>query len=194
MTMLSGPLQTQDHRIAMSFAVLGTRVAGLIIADKHCVDKTYPSFWDDMHRHLHVQYEPLGKAAPAVTVVASSAVSALSMSSSLPLAASADSSSVATSASIRNAPSHQPVASGPHHAQLSTLFDPHWTWADAPPSSATSVMLSSAVTERSSTPTPAPLTVLPTAGILAEHSIVLIGMRGAGKSSFGRALVCMSMF
>lgn len=35
-----------DHRMAMSFAVLGLRVPGVRIADPRCVAKTYPGFWD----------------------------------------------------------------------------------------------------------------------------------------------------
>jgi len=37
-----------DHRIAMSFAVLGCRLANVLIQDKDCTDKTYPEFWDDV--------------------------------------------------------------------------------------------------------------------------------------------------
>jgi 3-phosphoshikimate 1-carboxyvinyltransferase len=35
-----------DHRMAMSFAVLGTRVPGVRIADPACVAKTVPGYWD----------------------------------------------------------------------------------------------------------------------------------------------------
>jgi 3-phosphoshikimate 1-carboxyvinyltransferase len=34
-----------DHRIAMSFAVLGLRTGGITISDPQCVAKSYPSFW-----------------------------------------------------------------------------------------------------------------------------------------------------
>jgi len=38
-----------DHRIAMSFAVLGTFTEGeTIINDPECVSKSYPGFWEDM--------------------------------------------------------------------------------------------------------------------------------------------------
>jgi len=37
-----------DHRMAMSFAVLGTRVPGITIKDAQCVNKTYPGFFDDL--------------------------------------------------------------------------------------------------------------------------------------------------
>ncbi len=37
-----------DHRIAMSFAVLGAAGGGLRIEDPACVAKTYPGFWDDL--------------------------------------------------------------------------------------------------------------------------------------------------
>ena len=39
----------KDHRIAMSFGVLGCRWPRVLITDKNCTDKTFPSFWDDLH-------------------------------------------------------------------------------------------------------------------------------------------------
>jgi 3-phosphoshikimate 1-carboxyvinyltransferase len=39
-----------DHRIAMSFGVLGSRLPGLRILDPGCVAKTYPNYWKDWHR------------------------------------------------------------------------------------------------------------------------------------------------
>ena len=36
-----------DHRIAMSFAVAGTQIPGIIIDDPGCVAKSYPGFWMD---------------------------------------------------------------------------------------------------------------------------------------------------
>ncbi len=39
-----------DHRMAMSFAVLGTRLGNLNILDPDCVGKTYPRFWEDLAR------------------------------------------------------------------------------------------------------------------------------------------------
>jgi 3-phosphoshikimate 1-carboxyvinyltransferase len=35
-----------DHRMAMSFALLGLRSAGIGIADPGCVAKTFPGYWD----------------------------------------------------------------------------------------------------------------------------------------------------
>lgn len=35
-----------DHRIAMSFAVAGLRVAGIRIKDENCVAKSFPGFWE----------------------------------------------------------------------------------------------------------------------------------------------------
>jgi len=35
-----------DHRMAMSFAIAGTRTPGIQIADPGCVAKTVPGFWD----------------------------------------------------------------------------------------------------------------------------------------------------
>jgi 3-phosphoshikimate 1-carboxyvinyltransferase len=39
-----------DHRMAMSFAVLGALREGITIEDPACVAKTYPTFWDDLAR------------------------------------------------------------------------------------------------------------------------------------------------
>eukprot|EP00471_Norrisiella_sphaerica_P012996 CAMPEP_0184496476 /NCGR_PEP_ID=MMETSP0113_2-20130426/34037_1 /TAXON_ID=91329 /ORGANISM="Norrisiella sphaerica, Strain BC52" /LENGTH=472 /DNA_ID=CAMNT_0026883105 /DNA_START=90 /DNA_END=1508 /DNA_ORIENTATION=- len=35
-----------DHRLAMSFAVLGAAIPGIAVQEKSCVNKTYPTFWD----------------------------------------------------------------------------------------------------------------------------------------------------
>ncbi|MGH7175815.1 MAG: 3-phosphoshikimate 1-carboxyvinyltransferase [Tepidisphaeraceae bacterium] len=37
-----------DHRMAMSFAVAGTKVPGITIRNSECVNKTYPRFFDDL--------------------------------------------------------------------------------------------------------------------------------------------------
>jgi len=37
-----------DHRMAMSFALLGLRVSGIEIADPDCVGKTFPEFWSTL--------------------------------------------------------------------------------------------------------------------------------------------------
>ncbi len=37
-----------DHRVAMSFAVLGLARPGITIANPGCVSKSYPGFWDDL--------------------------------------------------------------------------------------------------------------------------------------------------
>lgn len=36
----------EDHRIAMSMALVGLRVSGITILDPDCVGKTYPGYWD----------------------------------------------------------------------------------------------------------------------------------------------------
>jgi 3-phosphoshikimate 1-carboxyvinyltransferase len=41
-----------DHRIAMSFAVLGLARPGLRIAAPEVVAKSYPEFWTDLLRGL----------------------------------------------------------------------------------------------------------------------------------------------
>ncbi len=37
-----------DHRIAMSFAILGLRVSGIKIKDPDCVNKSFPGFWEEL--------------------------------------------------------------------------------------------------------------------------------------------------
>jgi 3-phosphoshikimate 1-carboxyvinyltransferase len=39
-----------DHRMAMSMALIGLRVPGVVIANPACVAKTYPTFFDDLER------------------------------------------------------------------------------------------------------------------------------------------------
>jgi len=43
-------LTYDDHRMAMSFALLGLRTPGIRIVDPDCVAKTYPGFWQDLAR------------------------------------------------------------------------------------------------------------------------------------------------
>ncbi len=35
-----------DHRLAMSGAIIGLKVPGIMIKDEHCVNKSFPAFWD----------------------------------------------------------------------------------------------------------------------------------------------------
>jgi len=35
-----------DHRMAMSFALAGLKVPGIIIRDEKCVEKSFPNFWE----------------------------------------------------------------------------------------------------------------------------------------------------
>jgi 3-phosphoshikimate 1-carboxyvinyltransferase len=42
-----------DHRMAMSFAVAGTRARGITIRDVECASKTYPRFFDDLNAVTH---------------------------------------------------------------------------------------------------------------------------------------------
>ncbi|RJR47009.1 MAG: 3-phosphoshikimate 1-carboxyvinyltransferase [Desulfobacteraceae bacterium] len=39
-----------DHRIAMSFAVLGLAVPGMKIANPDCVKKSFPGFWEELEK------------------------------------------------------------------------------------------------------------------------------------------------
>ena len=37
-----------DHRMAMSFALIGTRIGGVVIEDPDCVNKTFPKFFETL--------------------------------------------------------------------------------------------------------------------------------------------------
>lgn len=56
MTVTQAPLHGEvlgtheDHRLAMSFALVGLRVPGVKIEDPGCVRKSYPSFWNELDR------------------------------------------------------------------------------------------------------------------------------------------------
>ena len=39
-----------DHRIAMCFGIAGLVVPGIEISDKKCVDKSFPSFWEELKK------------------------------------------------------------------------------------------------------------------------------------------------
>jgi 3-phosphoshikimate 1-carboxyvinyltransferase len=41
-------LTYDDHRIAMSLALVGLKVPGVVVSDPQCVRKTYPDFWRDL--------------------------------------------------------------------------------------------------------------------------------------------------
>uniref|UniRef100_A0A7S1NAR1 Pentafunctional AROM polypeptide n=1 Tax=Eutreptiella gymnastica TaxID=73025 RepID=A0A7S1NAR1_9EUGL len=64
-----------DHRIAMSFAVLGCRVPGMVMLEKHCVEKTYPAFWDDLRNVMGVSVAagPEHSAPPPTAAAAAAA-------------------------------------------------------------------------------------------------------------------------
>jgi 3-phosphoshikimate 1-carboxyvinyltransferase len=40
----------EDHRMAMSFALAGTKEPGVTMKDPQCVNKTYPSYFDDLEK------------------------------------------------------------------------------------------------------------------------------------------------
>jgi 3-phosphoshikimate 1-carboxyvinyltransferase len=56
MTIYPGPIHGgtvatyDDHRMAMSFSLIGLRVPGIRIADPDCTAKTYPAYFDDLER------------------------------------------------------------------------------------------------------------------------------------------------
>lgn len=46
-----------DHRVAMAFTVLATRLCGTVIEDKRCVEKTWPSWWDDLQNKVCILFQ-----------------------------------------------------------------------------------------------------------------------------------------
>ena len=55
-----------DHRMAMSFALLGLRVPGIEIADPGCVAKTFPDYFEvleglraESQRLIHPRSRPI---------------------------------------------------------------------------------------------------------------------------------------
>ena len=39
-----------DHRMAMSLALVGLKVSGVVVRNPGCVAKTYPGFWEDFEK------------------------------------------------------------------------------------------------------------------------------------------------
>ncbi len=39
-----------DHRMAMSFAIAGLRARGIEVSDRKCVDKSFPTFWEELNK------------------------------------------------------------------------------------------------------------------------------------------------
>ncbi|CAG8573350.1 540_t:CDS:2 [Ambispora leptoticha] len=57
-TPIEGVKCYDDHRIAMSFSVLGcVAPGGTIIREKKCVEKTWPSWWDALEKELGVKLQ-----------------------------------------------------------------------------------------------------------------------------------------
>lgn len=55
-----------DHRVAMSFSVLATVVpGGTIIREKKCVEKTWPTWWDDLESKLGGRITDADLGAPS---------------------------------------------------------------------------------------------------------------------------------
>jgi 3-phosphoshikimate 1-carboxyvinyltransferase len=56
LTITPGPLRGaavdtyNDHRMAMSLALVGLRVPGVVVRNPGCVAKTYPGFWQDLEK------------------------------------------------------------------------------------------------------------------------------------------------
>lgn len=48
-----------DHRMAMSLALVGLQQAGVNISNPACTAKTYPGFWDDLAQLTHARLESI---------------------------------------------------------------------------------------------------------------------------------------
>lgn len=53
-----------DHRMAMSFALAGTKVHGVVIKDAQCVNKTYPQFFEDLRKVVAARVTPPASTPP----------------------------------------------------------------------------------------------------------------------------------
>ena len=49
-----------DHRMAMSFSLIGMKRNNILIQNPHCVNKTYPKYWEDM-KDIGVSIIPTNK-------------------------------------------------------------------------------------------------------------------------------------
>ncbi|ETV71656.1 3-phosphoshikimate 1-carboxyvinyltransferase, variant 2 [Aphanomyces astaci] len=68
-----------DHRIAMSFAVLGAYWPHIVITDKECTDKTFPSFWDECSTALRVSFQVPSYPPPPLATKAASTIYLIGM-------------------------------------------------------------------------------------------------------------------
>ncbi len=48
-----------DHRMAMSLALVGLRIPDIVISNPHCTAKTYPGYWRDLARLAACEIRPL---------------------------------------------------------------------------------------------------------------------------------------
>lgn len=57
-----------DHRVAMAFSVLGTVPggSGALLEEKRCVEKTWPSWWDDLVNRIGIKTEGVELQGPSV--------------------------------------------------------------------------------------------------------------------------------
>lgn len=45
-----------DHRVALAFSCLAQKVAGTVLDEKRCVEKTWPNWWDDLQNKVSGPY------------------------------------------------------------------------------------------------------------------------------------------
>ena len=56
-----------DHRMAMSMALAGLKIPGVVINDPGCTAKTYPRFFDDLAARFQRNSRPVKKSRPVMT-------------------------------------------------------------------------------------------------------------------------------
>ncbi len=47
-----------DHRMAMALSLAGLKVPGVRIKNPGCVEKTFPSYWEELHRFVDLGLQP----------------------------------------------------------------------------------------------------------------------------------------
>ncbi|KAF8581457.1 Pentafunctional AroM protein [Ramaria rubella] len=54
-----------DHRVAMAFTVLATKVSETVLDEKRCVEKTWPNWWDDLQNKIGISIAGIDLGMPS---------------------------------------------------------------------------------------------------------------------------------
>ncbi len=178
-----------DHRVSMSFAILATRLPYLVIQDKACVAKTFPTFWHDIRQAFNVapavptrgallpppplasRFPITGPSVWGPTAQAYYAASAYATNHSSP----SPSSSSSTSSEPGSSSSGPVVARRLGEKELEQVIAKYTHRLTMCPT----------VQDSSSSTSPSSSTISKRPPL---PSVVIIGMRASGKTHMGRAL------